>query len=650
MSEYKGIKGFQVTTRTEDPVPYAQALADNPYAGAWSSGGNLNTARNAIVSISHGSESSGLVFGGNPLTGKTEKYDGSSWAESGDLNTSRNRTSGAGTQTSAIAAGGYAPPGAQDVAEEFNGSSWTEIAEANSSRFAGYGWGANAEAVVIVAGSTASTDFPAGALTEQWNGSAWTETGDLNTARNFTAGFGTSYTSGIIAGGSTASGNDVGNAESFNGSSWTEVSDLNTTRTQIAGYGTDSDDGYIVGGYNYGPNAGSANTESWNGSSWTEVADLSTARWDLSAGGGPGSSIAAGGQPASSPNTNATEEWTFSGLDPSTTPAADYANAITGDFYYNSTTGQFKTVNDGGAPIGTWASGGNMNSGRAYHGAAGTQTAALAISGAPTPPFTYVANVENYNGSTWTEIADVNGARHEASGFGTTTAAIYAAGYGPNSLTPTERTDKVESWNGSSWTEVAETNEIKNIMGSGGSSTAGIIYGGALAPQPAPVATANVEYWNGSGWSEQTNMNQARSYLAGFGTQTSITAAGGHIGTSGTNLQNVVETWDGTSWTEVSEINNSRAQYASSGTSSPNGLIFTGSTGPASGVNNCEHWNGSSWTEINDVSTAVRTAGRGPVGTSTSALKFGGFANPATTASTEEFTAEDFQIKTVTTS
>ena len=45
MSEYKGIKGFQVQTRTEDPVPYAQALADNPYAGSWASGGALNTAR-----------------------------------------------------------------------------------------------------------------------------------------------------------------------------------------------------------------------------------------------------------------------------------------------------------------------------------------------------------------------------------------------------------------------------------------------------------------------------------------------------------------------------------------------------------------------------------------------------------------------------
>ena len=33
---------------------------------------------------------------------------------------------------------------------------------------------------------------------------------------------------------------------------------------------------------------------------------------------------------------------------------ADYADAIIGDFYYNSTTGQFKTVNDG---AGTWASG-----------------------------------------------------------------------------------------------------------------------------------------------------------------------------------------------------------------------------------------------------------------------------------------------------
>ena len=76
-------------------------------------------------------------------------------------------------------------------------------------------------------------------------------------------------------------------------------------------------------------------------------------------------------------NVSSTEEWTFSGIQP-TDPAAAYADAITGDFYYNSTTGQFKTVNDGGAPIGTWASGGNINLQGYQFTGAGTQTAALA--------------------------------------------------------------------------------------------------------------------------------------------------------------------------------------------------------------------------------------------------------------------------------
>ena len=45
MSEYKGIKGFQVQTRTEDPTPYAQALEIILMQDHGLSGGNLNTAR-----------------------------------------------------------------------------------------------------------------------------------------------------------------------------------------------------------------------------------------------------------------------------------------------------------------------------------------------------------------------------------------------------------------------------------------------------------------------------------------------------------------------------------------------------------------------------------------------------------------------------
>ena len=45
MANLKEIQGFSIQNLTEDPSPFAQAVADNPYSGAWSSGGNLNTAR-----------------------------------------------------------------------------------------------------------------------------------------------------------------------------------------------------------------------------------------------------------------------------------------------------------------------------------------------------------------------------------------------------------------------------------------------------------------------------------------------------------------------------------------------------------------------------------------------------------------------------
>ena len=49
MAGYKEIKGFQVQTRSEDPTPYAQALSDNPYAGTWSAGGDLNLKVSTLI-------------------------------------------------------------------------------------------------------------------------------------------------------------------------------------------------------------------------------------------------------------------------------------------------------------------------------------------------------------------------------------------------------------------------------------------------------------------------------------------------------------------------------------------------------------------------------------------------------------------------
>ena len=54
---------------------------------------------------------------------------------------------------------------------------------------------------------------------------------------------------------------------------------------------------------------------------------------------------------------------------------------------------------------GTWASGGDLNTGRNEAGGAGIQTAALMFGGR-SPSFQNIT--ESYNGTSWTEVNDMN--------------------------------------------------------------------------------------------------------------------------------------------------------------------------------------------------------------------------------------------------
>ena len=58
--------------------------------------------------------------------------------------------------------------------------------------------------------------------------------------------------------------------------------------------------------------------------------------------------------------------------------------------------------------VGSWASGAALNTGRQYVGGAGTATAALTFGGTTTPPVVYKDLVESYNGTTWTEVNELN--------------------------------------------------------------------------------------------------------------------------------------------------------------------------------------------------------------------------------------------------
>ena len=309
-----------------------------------------------------------------------------------------------------------------------------------------------------------------------------------------------------------------------------------------------------------------------------------------------------------------------------------------GQLWYNSSSGAFKI---GTAGAGAWAAGGDMNVGRSTGAGAGaSQDAALAIGGTP-DGISPVNAVESYNGTTWTEVADMLIPRRYLVGMGTQTAAL-ACGGSPSS-------SNVEKWDGSSWTEVnnltrstSPSNTTSYAVGFG-SSTSAIFAGGSEGPAQLDLC----EQWNGTSWAEVADLNGTRSYGMGAGTSGSAGLfSGGMVG--GPPISATNEQWNGTSWTEVNDINTARKSGAAScqGTVTAS-LIFGGTTPPGSVLT--EKWDGTSWTEVGDLSTAVYY--QYGAGVSTAALSAGGDDYPgANRKTTFEWSDPVYTIKTVTVS
>src|SRR6056300_387949 len=137
MASYKDIQGFNIQNLSSDPVPFAQAKENDPYAGTWASGGSMNTA--GYMFGGNGTQTAALASGGvRPGLNATvsEEYNGSTWAEGNDLNTGRYGNVNSGTQTAALSISGKTfPPGAGLTnVESYNGTSYTEIADVNVAR------------------------------------------------------------------------------------------------------------------------------------------------------------------------------------------------------------------------------------------------------------------------------------------------------------------------------------------------------------------------------------------------------------------------------------------------------------------------------------------------------------------------------------
>ncbi len=438
MATYKEIKGVTVQTLDSDPVVNA---------GSWSSGGSLNNIRYGAFGF--GIQTAAIVATGSSppfspsLAPVVEQYNGTSWTEIADVNQTRNLGGAAGTVTEGLIFGGT--PGSHNETEDWNGSAWTEVNNLNTGRQQCSGNGTGTAAIAVAGYTTANVNN-----VETWDGTNWTETTENNTSRRGLFGVGP-YTGTIVFGGKIT--NTSALAETWNGSTWTEVSDLNQARTLIGGSGSSSTDGLAFGGAT-GPTSGSyANTENWNGSAWTEVADLATARQaGASAGTSTSALFSSGSTDGGSTIPSQSEEWSF--------PPPTAAVLTEGDIFLSGGTTLKGFGKAAGIPAATWSSGGSLNTARKAGSGGGRQTNAIAFAGISTAA-TNVA--ETYDGTSFTEVADLNTAR-------------------------------------------------RYIAGSGATGTAAIGFGGQT--QPGPVV-ANTETWNGSSWTETGDLNTARGFLAG---------------------------------------------------------------------------------------------------------------------------------------
>jgi hypothetical protein len=77
-----------------------------------------------------------------------------------------------------------------------------------------------------------------------------------------------------------------------------------------------------------------------------------------------------------------------------------------------------------------------------------------------------------------------------------------------------------ESWNGTSWTEVADLNiALRNPGGTGASNTAALQYGGG------PTKTTATSIWNGTTWINDQDLNVAREDMGSAGANNSSALA-----------------------------------------------------------------------------------------------------------------------------
>ena len=467
-----------------------QDKAESYDGSSWTEQPDINTARyNQVNGV--GTSTAALYFGGynGSNLNNTEEYDGSSWTNSGVYPTIARDFGGAGLQTAALGMGGYMPSPASatpGLSCTYDGSSWTNGPTMNTGR-ANLGTGGTQTAAIGAGGYRTPATAVTG-VTETWDGTSWTETADLATARRSNAARNATNTAFLAFSGP---GHNTANTEEFNVSintitagAWSSSNNVNTARRATKGAGIQTA-AIIMGGY--GP-AFSNKTEEYDGTSWTEATNAPFAVYNAYGGGTQTAFIVTGGDLGPAINAE-TAEWDGS---------------------------SWTTTNDHPA---------------ARNGASGTgtQTAIVSAGGSPHP----TATTFYYDGSSWSnQSANLGTARYESinSSCGTQAAALLVAG----AVNPNAPRDEVEEWNGTAWSEQNDIPTATRQLAISGIQTAALIHGGETQVSPSVVTASSLSY-DGTNWSTSPALGTARRAHGGLGsgsTSTAALASSGHNGTA----------------------------------------------------------------------------------------------------------------------
>jgi hypothetical protein len=144
-------------------------------------------------------------------------------------------------------------------------------------------------------------------------------------------------------------------------------------------------------------------------------------------------------------------------------------------------------------------------------------------------------------------------------------------------------TANVESWDGSSWTETTDVNTKRGNTGSAGNTSSGIFFGG----KEGSPHLALTEQWNGTSWTEVSDLNQGRQYIGAAGLSANLALGfGGNTPSVTVNT----ESWNGSAWTEVNNMSFSSASRKGTPSSSSVSSLASGGTPGPGDATTTEEW------------------------------------------------------------